>query len=52
MRGSGWNIGSVPANDLEKSFSKILENVGMEVPGKTLMHTIGLANKDVSLSNF
>ena len=36
MRGSGWNTGSVPASDLEKSFSKILEKVGMEVSTKDI----------------
>ena len=36
MRRSGWNIGSVPASDLEKSFSKILEKVGKEVPAKDI----------------
>ena len=34
---------SVPASDLEKSFSKILENVGMEVPVKDIdaCHRVG-----------
>ena len=40
---------SVPASDLEKTFSKILEKVGMEVPAKDIMHAIMVANKDASL---
>ena len=40
---------SVPASDLEKKFSKILEKVGMKVPAKHIDACHLLANKDASL---
>ena len=49
---------SVPASDLEKTFSKILEKVGMEVPakdidachrvgkqGRVIVKTLGIVNR-------
>ena len=43
MCGGGWVPQSIPASDLEKTFSKILEKLGLQVPAKYIdaCHCVG-----------